>query len=400
MSLEYSIYPQSLSAELEKNPNVKINLHNVAAIRLSEISTIREIEKIKEEWRKLFLKSSGASPFQSWEWNYAIAKEFTSSEKIKIIAGYDNGNNIVGIAPLKLTSCKFPAVKILEFIGNGFSDYLDFLVKEEYTFTFIKTLLNYIKSTDDWSIINFTNLREETRNILARYLPAEISPQAVCPCVSLPDTMQEYEREVHKRELNSIKRQLRKLLPQNRLTYKVKESPENLSEYIDSFMELHQKRHNSKGELGKFFTKARKEKFQELSKLLCEAGMLRIEMLEIDSQLAAINFMLEWNNKKYNYLSGMNSAFSNLKPGKILIYYMIQDAIKKGCRVFDFLQGDEDYKYFWTNKEIQLYSAVYSRSDICYFLWKKISEFKKKLKQSVMLKKSCLVFLRLFNVSL
>ena len=315
-------------------------------IYLGEISSVKEFVRIREDWKKLFLKSNDTTPFQSWEWNYAMINELSSSEKIKIIAGYNKKNEIIGLAPFKLTCKKFPRIKILEFIGSGKSDYLDFIVNEEYRYTFTKALFDFLKKSKDWTILNLVSLREETKNLIERYLPVEISQQEVCPITYLPGSLDEYEKEVHKRELDSIKRQLRKLLPKNRLTYMASGSSENLTDNVNSFIELHQKRHKSKGELGKFCTKASKKSFHDMSKLMCEAGMLRIEILKIDSVLASINFILVLNNKKYNYLSGMNPAFSNFKPGKLLIYYMMEDAIKKGYKVFDFLQGAEDYKYF------------------------------------------------------
>jgi len=366
-------------------------------INLEEINSVQEIVRIREDWKRLFLKSSKATPFQSWEWNYAMVNEFTSSEKLKIIVGYNKKNEIVGLAPFKLTNHKFSGIKILEFIGSGPSDYLDFIIDEEYKLSFITRLFDFIKNSEDWNILNLISLREETKNLVARYLPVEISSQIVCPCIHLPDTMHEYEKEVHKRELKSIKRQLRKLLPQNRLTYIITKSPENLKENVNYFIELHQKRHNSKGERGKFCTKARRERFHHMSKLMCEAGMLRIEMLKIDSVIASINFILVLNNKKYNYLSGMNPVFSQFKPGKLLIYYMVEDAIKKGYKVFDFTQGAEEYKYFWTNKEIQLYSAVYSRSRMSFLLWKNIRTLRNKLYNSNVIKNSCQKFYGLFQ---
>ena len=398
MLFEHSPYlHDNLSLEFDgKGSSVKTKIHNIGTINLLEISTVHEIVKIREEWKKLFLNCPEATPFQSWEWNYAMIKEFSSSENPKVIIGYNRKNEIVGLAPLKLTCYKFPGIKILEFIDNNSSDYLDFLVEDEYKYTFTAALFDFLKNSKDWSILNLINLRKETKDLISRYLPVEISRQVICPCVYLPDTMQEYENEVHRRELKSIKRKLRKLLPQNRVMYVVRESHEILEEDINSFIELHQKRQNFKGERGKFCTKALKERFHEISKLLSDAGILRIEMLKIDSQIAAINYILVWNNKKYNYLSGMDPAFSQFKPGKILIYYMIEDAINKSYNVFDFLRGAEDYKYFWTNKEIQLYSALYSRSKMSYLLWKKAITLKSKLKKSKMLKKSFLTLLKLF----
>ncbi|MEJ2617112.1 MAG: GNAT family N-acetyltransferase [Ignavibacteriaceae bacterium] len=394
MAFEYStILNDRLEKELDiTGSSSKVDLDDFKSINLYEISNVRENIKLKEEWKKLFLKSSNVTPFQSWEWNLAMINKFASSEKLKIIVGYNNKSEIIGLAPLKLKYCKFTGIKILEFIGTGPSDYLDFLVVEEYKYYFISALINLIKKSGDWTILNFNNLREDTKNLITSCLSFEVSQQDVCPCIYLPDSMKKYESEVHKRELKSIKRKLRKLLPQNRLEYIVKESPESLKEDVDIFIDLHQKRQNYKGERGHFYTNALKDLFHNKSKYLCEAGFLKIEMLKIDSQIAAINYMLVWNNIKYNFLSGMNPAFSKYKPGKILIYYMIEDAINKGCKVFDFMQGAEEYKYFWTNKEIQLYSAVHSKSKFCLFIWKNRLAIKKHLKRSSIIKRFYQIF--------
>jgi len=188
MSFEYSNYPlENYSFKLAgRNSALKVKVDNVASTKLYEMNTIPEIEKLKEDWKKLFLNSPGATPFQSWEWNYAIIKRFSSSEKIKIIVGYNGSNEVVGIASFKITHLKFTGIKILEFIGNKHSDYLDFLVDEDYKHTFITALFGLIKSSENWTILNLTNLREETGYLIAHVLPVEIFMQDVCPCVNLP----------------------------------------------------------------------------------------------------------------------------------------------------------------------------------------------------------------------
>ena len=46
------------------------------------------------------------------------------------------------------------------------------------------------------------------------------------------------------------------------------------------------------------------------------------------------------------YNSGYDpQAYADLSPGIVLTSYTIQDAIGRGVQVFDFLQGDEAYKY-------------------------------------------------------
>jgi CelD/BcsL family acetyltransferase involved in cellulose biosynthesis len=377
-------YIENLDKETSiSSENYKDNIH------LVEIVTIVEMMSIKQEWTELLIKSEDATPFQSWEWNYAFVSDFKPSEKLKIIAGYNKQNKLIGIAPMQISSRFALGIKVLEFIGNGESDYLDFLVEEEYKSSFITILFNFLEECNDWTMLNFLSIRENTKKLIGEQICTEVTIETVCPFVILPSTMKEYEDIVHKRELNSVKRQLRKLLPQNRVAYMVSNSPENLKENMDYFVDLHQKRHNSKGERGIFHSKTRKERFYKISKLMCEAGLLNMEFLKIDSTIAAANFILVLNKKKYNYLSGMHPEFSQFKPGKLLIYYMIEHAIKNEYSVYDFLQGSEQYKYYWTNKEIKLYNIRYSRSRVLEYIWKRYLSLKKTIYNSNFLKKAC-----------
>ena len=46
------------------------------------------------------------------------------------------------------------------------------------------------------------------------------------------------------------------------------------------------------------------------------------------------------------YNSGYDPVnYAELSPGIVLTSYIIEDAIKRGIKVFDFLQGNEVYKY-------------------------------------------------------
>jgi CelD/BcsL family acetyltransferase involved in cellulose biosynthesis len=45
------------------------------------------------------------------------------------------------------------------------------------------------------------------------------------------------------------------------------------------------------------------------------------------------------------YNSGMNRDFSEFSPGWVLLGYLLQWANNQKIDEFDFLRGDEDYKY-------------------------------------------------------
>ena len=111
-------------------------------IKLDVISSLNEMEKLKFEWDKVLYNYSNSTPFQSWEWNYGIAKTYNSGESLRIIIGRNQGGDIVGIAPFKLRKHSIPGMLVLEFIGTGPSDYLDIIFIGEYRDAFIEELFN------------------------------------------------------------------------------------------------------------------------------------------------------------------------------------------------------------------------------------------------------------------
>ncbi|MEP6895914.1 MAG: GNAT family N-acetyltransferase, partial [Chloroflexota bacterium] len=58
---------------------------------------------------------------------------------------------------------------------------------------------------------------------------------------------------------------------------------------------------------------------------------------------ASLNF--DYKNKLYGYNSGVSRAHMELSPGWVLLGHVIQWCCENGRHEFDFMRGDEDYKY-------------------------------------------------------
>ena len=54
---------------------------------------------------------------------------------------------------------------------------------------------------------------------------------------------------------------------------------------------------------------------------------------------------LEYARSVGLYNSGFDPARAQLAPGIVLLAHLIQDAIERGIPTFDFLRGEEPYKY-------------------------------------------------------
>ena len=336
---------------------------------LSVIDSLDEMEKLKPEWNRILCNYSNSTPFQSWEWNYGVAKTLFNSELLRIVVYKNREGKLTGIAPLKLRNYWFPGIKILEFIGTRYSDYLDFIVNDDCKYLFMEELFKWIKNNKEWDIINFVSLRQETIEIFSKYFQFECTKFEVCPYICLPPSFNEYKNTLSKNHKKNIRRSLNDLNLEGRIEYK-KSNREDFGNNLNIFFDLHQKRQKQKGERGHFNDKVFKEQFRFIANLMYEVGLLKIGSLKIDSKIASIQLNLMFNNKEYTYLSGLDSTFSIFSPGILLEYYMIEDAIQSGAKVYDFLQGSEPYKYKWTKEQFQLYKVFISQKKIIAFFWK------------------------------
>jgi CelD/BcsL family acetyltransferase involved in cellulose biosynthesis len=68
-----------------------------------------------------------------------------------------------------------------------------------------------------------------------------------------------------------------------------------------------------------------------------------------------LNF--DYNGQILVYNSGLQQTeFGHLSPGIVLLSYNIQHAIESGRTLFDFLQGNESYKYRMGGQDSHVYN--------------------------------------------
>jgi CelD/BcsL family acetyltransferase involved in cellulose biosynthesis len=82
-----------------------------------------------------------------------------------------------------------------------------------------------------------------------------------------------------------------------------------------------------------------------MSTALAGAGWAALWLLWLEGRPAASLFSLEYGGSVGVYNSGFDPEARALSPGVVLIARTIEDAIARGFRRYDFLRGDEPYKY-------------------------------------------------------
>ena len=78
---------------------------------------------------------------------------------------------------------------------------------------------------------------------------------------------------------------------------------------------------------------------------LRERGLLVTSTLRARQALLAVHVGMEWEGRLYWWIPSYDPAFAAVSPGRVLLERLLGESAARGHREFDFLLGDEGYKW-------------------------------------------------------
>ena len=317
---------------------------------LTVLRTRSEFNKLGQEWNQLLKKSASHVPFlrheylSSW-WSTLGGGEWPSGE-LYVLLQRAPDETLMGIAPL------FQHQNRLLLIGSyEISDYLDFIAPPEHLDAFSAAVVDHLAGAQnpDWEKLDLFNLQETSPTIPALKKAAgrhswEVKEEKLqpAPCLELPESWEAYLDSLESRYRHEIERKLRRaesyFLP---LDWYVVSRKADLEEEIQQFMEL--MAYNQ--EKAHFLTNSMVTQMKTTVQEAFQAGWIQLAFLTVGDVKAAGYLNFDFQNRVYVYNSGLNPMFENISPGWVLLSYLIRQAIEDGRDSFDFMRGDETYKY-------------------------------------------------------
>lgn len=311
------------------------------------------------EWQELLTHSSSNHIFFMPQWQKSWWQVFGSGYELVLLSVYHD-SQLVGIAPLKHKD------KTLSFIGSSdVCDYMDFVVRTGYEDYFLSRLMDYLGQLD-WMRLELDSVLPDsiTLQFLAPFMRQkgyhpEISRTNVSPQLFLPANWEGYFPLLKTKDRHEIRRKLRRLEQGNAVNYLTVTAPEQMPQAMESFFRLFQL---SNPEKANFMTGQKREFFTTMVSSLAEKGNIRLSFLEVEGVQTSATLCFDYNKDIYLYNSAYDPAYSSLSVSLLLEVYDIQDAIKNGKRRFDFLSGNEPYKYDLGGQDVPISRCVISRS--------------------------------------
>ena len=325
-------------------------------MKLTIINTLDQFRSLAEEWNTLLTCCSASHvPFLRFEymetwWQTLGGGEWPSGELFIVTARQENGE-LAGIAPLFFTNNRdgLPALMLLGSIE--ISDYLDLIVKTPDLDGFSTALLGLLAGPDApaWQVLDLYNLPEDSPSLTALRSAAEqrgwqfaTQQLQACPRIPLPGDWETYLAGIDKKQRHEIRRKMRRAEESEQsVRWYIVDDESQLDAEIDAFLELMAQ----DPEKERFLTQVMRTQMRTSVHAAFQAGWLQLAFLEIGGQKAAGYLNFDYANHIWVYNSGLNFNLRELSPGWVLLGNLLRWANENGRESFDFMRGDEDYKY-------------------------------------------------------
>jgi CelD/BcsL family acetyltransferase involved in cellulose biosynthesis len=312
----------------------------ITPVEVCCITTISEWDALEPMWNTLWEGCHTATIFQSFTWLRQWWRFYGQGRKLHILHAVNGEGQTVGFFPLMQTGL------VLRCLGAGGTDYLDFIAREGEEITVSAAFYDYIyHKMPSWA---WLNLQEVRPNALINQLPnLTVWEGETCPYLALPNAWDGFTKTLSKSLRSNIGYYQRQMEKKYTFTLRLA-TQETLSIDKAALYSLHKDRWRTRFMPGVFATQKAKDFHNSVMEGLLLSGHLRLHTLSLDESIKAALYCFQKGTTCYYYAGGFDPNIAKLSPGTVLTAHAIRYAIEHDAATeFDFLRGDEGYKYRW-----------------------------------------------------
>lgn len=311
-------------------------------------------------WNDLLERASEASVFLCPEWITAWWRAYGGEHDPKLLTVFDEQGQLLGLAPLYERPVRLGGVMHVPVIGvmgdlDVGSEYQGLLVLSGREKELLAHLTEVLEGR--WALCDFHGLGED--GILVQLIPEVLgarAPQRVhrarhpCPRILLPDNYESYLLSLAPKFRSTLRYRTNKLLRNFSVRLISTSREEEVDGHLDRFIFLHQERWRMSGDVGAFSDPRMRAFYRDVAAAFLRRGWLRFYHLEVDGVIEACQFGFAYGGVLYSLQEAFDASF---RPpgigglGVILRGMAIRESIAEGLRVYDFLEGEQEFKTRW-----------------------------------------------------
>lgn len=307
------------------------------------ISDVGEFETLCPEWEQLLERIDCITPFQLPHWQFSWWRHFGSGE-LRVFAFREAGR-LVGVVPCFLHD--WNTQRQLTLIGSGISDYLEPAIDREHAPVIVKVFRQTLTSRKEWQVCDWQDLNAGSplTALAGSGFEVHITDDTACSRIPLTGAFAEYWNSRGKDLRRNVRRYGLRAAESGSVEFEAVERPEpNL---LHSLIDLHAARWQAQGQPGMIAVNHSAEFLCDVSRKFGDLGMLRIFVVRFHGRPTAVNLGFLFRDTFFSYMSAFDPEHEYFGFGRMLLYRAIQHCYGSGVRFWNFLRGDETYKFSW-----------------------------------------------------
>jgi CelD/BcsL family acetyltransferase involved in cellulose biosynthesis len=325
------------------------------------VDTVDRFVEIGHEWEELESRC-GCHLFQSYRFLLSWLQTGARTENVHpALVLYREQGVLKAVFPGCLA--RRMGIPFLTWMGGVYIvDYGDILFDSSASLPlddFIDRAFELLKKRLGFHLYFLYNVREDA--LVYRYLQRHLLPyrKEVAPFIRLSGDFVSYvdSLKVFRENMKSdTMRRIRRLSALGRFQFRVVQRHEPvLTDVVGALVEQKRRRELETGVVG--FTSL--PGYDDLCFVEArENPNCHISCLTLNGETIAVHLGYLYKGRLYYFMPSFDRRYEAYSPGRVLIYYLLEDCFSHGVEVFDFSIGGEAYKYHWTTDEAQVTSFV------------------------------------------
>ena len=320
------------------------------------IESESEFASLERAWEELQADAAVTSVFASFDWQHLWWKTYGRSRPLRLLVA-TSGAEVLGILPLYVSTervLRYP-VRLLRFVGTGgdtWPDDLGPVLAAGREAEVARALADAVVRLGDWDVLQLHDMQPECafttamgHAARAASLPCRTGRSERISYVALPASWDEWLRSLHRDRRYRVRKMRKDLTaahPEAR--FFAWTDAATLDAGVDRLIHLHHKRWRDAGQAHGFSSPEYVGFHRAVMSACFARDRLRLYGLELGGEIVAMFYLYRFRRAIYLMQAGFDPAHAKLKPGLVLLGWIVEEAIREGCAVLDFLKGEHRYK--------------------------------------------------------
>ena len=312
-----------------------------------------------DAWRHLIAIGGRESLFVTPEWLGAWVTELGGGWTPLLLAVSDR-DEIAAIAPFGLRPGSLTAPATVSLLGTGCTDYLGPLVDPRAGASAIEALLStLVADWSNWQLLDLPGLPAESPAVswLAQAarglgLLCAVLPGYACPELPIAGSWSSHLAARGTGFRSWLGRRRRQLERLGGVRFVHLRTPREALSALDAVIALHGRRWRGQHTSSVFSSSASGRRFyRSVTAAYAERGQTDLVLLERMGEPIAAALSFEHAGRYAYYMPVHDPAYDAFSPGTVLLAHLVEQAHERRFTIFDFMVGEESYKYRWATTE-------------------------------------------------